>query len=158
MSNFKSQQKPVFDLSWMGKGYSQYRPRDPRSAALGLLDDYSKVKLSTDWLKGKSQIAATLRRERILSDTASTPLNADHWVDIVDNMEKFPEEWKKDGRCITFDGDIFIFHDGRQHPDGRLFRGKSFVLGLSWQDNKQQMVRVFLEGYANHPSAVLASG
>ncbi len=161
MSNFKSQQKPAFNPARMGEGYSYSEARNWRSAALGLLDDYSKVNLSTDWLGGKPQIVGTLRRKRILADTANTPLNADHFVDIVDNKEKFPEEWKKDGRCITFDGDVFTFCDGRHHSDGRLFRGSRFVMGLSWLDGQPLKHCVWLASHeldAKYPSAVLASG
>ena len=69
-------------VAFIGEGWSFAESRNPRSAALELLDDYSKVKFTTDWLEGKSSVDGETRRTRILADTASTPLNADHFFDL----------------------------------------------------------------------------
>ncbi len=143
------QQKPAIDLaSFIGEGWSFAEARNSRSAALGLLDDYSKVKLTTDWLEGKSSVDGETRRMRIIADTASTPLNADHFFDLWNNQEKIPEEWKKVQGVITFDGDVL------RNP-----RSDRYVLSLCWQGGKWSWYCYWLgdRRYANYPSAVLVS-
>lgn len=145
----QSKQKSVFDpVAFIGEGWSFAEARNPRSAALGLLGDYSKVKLSTDWLEGKSSIDGETRRTRITADTASTPLNADHFLDLWNNKEKIPEEWKKVKGVVTFDGDVL-----------RSASGDRFVLCLYWHGGEWRWSCSWLgrEWSANDPSAVLAS-
>jgi hypothetical protein len=63
----QTQTKPVFDpIVFIGEGWSFVEARNPRSAVLGLLNDYSKVKLSTDWLEGQSYVDGETRRTRII--------------------------------------------------------------------------------------------
>ncbi|MEI6810526.1 MAG: hypothetical protein WCK60_00565 [Candidatus Nomurabacteria bacterium] len=139
----------AFDpVAFIGEGWSFAEARNPRSAALGLLDYYSKVKLSTDWLEGKSSVDGETRRTRILVDTASTPLNADHFLDLWNNKEKIPEEWKKVKGVITFDGDVL-----------RDSRGDRYILCLYWSDGRWSWYGHWLgrKWHAAYPSAVLAS-
>jgi hypothetical protein len=137
---------------FIGKGWSYAEARDPRSAALDLPGDYSKVKLSTDWLEGKLSVDDCVngetRRTRILADTASTPLSADHFLDLWNNKEKIPEEWKNADGVITFDGDVL------RGPDGCRY-----VLSLYWDGDEWYWYCDLLDGewYAVSPSAVLAS-
>lgn len=135
-------------LAFIGEGWLFAEARNPRSAALVLLDDYSKVRLSTDWLEGKSSIDGETRRTRILADTASTPLNTDHFLDLWNNKEKIPEEWKKVKGVITFDGDVFRYSGGHR-----------CVLYLYWYVGEWGWSYSWLDGQwdANYPSAVLAS-
>lgn len=135
-------------VAFIGEGWSFAEPRNPRSAVLGLLDDYSKVKLSTDWLEGKSSVDSETRRTRILADTASTSLNTDHFFDLLNNKEKIPEEWKKVKGVITFDGDVLLGPNGDR-----------YVLCLSLGDVKWGWGCYGLDGQwsASRPSAVLAS-
>jgi hypothetical protein len=135
-------------LTFIGEGWLFAEARNPRSAALVLLDDYSKVKLSTDWLEGKSSIDGETRRTRILADTANTPLNADHFLDLWNNKEKIPEEWKKVKGIITFDGDVLRDSDGNR-----------CVLFLCWRDGEWDWSYFWLDNRwsADDPSAVLAS-
>ena len=139
--------KSLFDpATFIGKDWSYVQPRDPRSARLGLLADYSKVKLSIDWLQGQSVLDGETRRKHILADTVYTALNADHFFDLWTNKKKIPESWKKG--FISFDGYVL------QNPNGNRY-----VLYLYWQDggwdwNYGWMSR---EWNANNPSAVLAS-
>ena len=133
---------------FIGEGWSFDEARNPRSAALGLLEDYSKVKLSTSWLEGKSSVDGETRRTRIIADTTSAPLHADHFFDLWNNKEKIPEEWKKVKGVITFDGDVLRYSNGRR-----------CVLCLYWYDGEWYWYYRWLgrEWDANFPSAVLAS-
>lgn len=145
----QSQTKSAFDpAAFIGKGWSFAEARSPRSAALELLDDYSKVKLTTAWLEGQPHVDGETRRTRILADTASTPLNADHFLDLWNNKEKIPEEWKKVKGVITFDGDVL------RGPSGRRY-----VLCLYWQSGRWDWGCRWLDGGwdANDPSAILAN-
>lgn len=141
--------RSAFDpVASIGKGWSFAEACESRSAALGLLDDYSKVKLSTDWLEGTSSVGGETRRTRIIAYTASTPLNADHFLDLWNNKEKIPEEWKKVNYVITFDGDIL------RDPDG-----ERYALCLYWDVGSWHWGRRWLglDWDASYPSAVLAS-
>lgn len=135
-------------VTFIGKGWSYAEPRDSRSAALGLLPDYSKVKLSTDWLNGKSSVGGETRRTHILADTHHTSLNADHFLDLWNNKGKIPEEWKKVKGVITFDGDVL------RNP-----RGYRYVLCLYWDGGGWRWICSWRDGSwdAYFPSAVLAS-
>lgn len=141
------QGKPVFDpVAFLGEGWSFAEARNSRSSPVGLLDNYSIVKLSTDWLKGKSNVAGETRRMRILNDAVSIPLHADHFLDLLNNKRKIPEEWKKVKSMITFDGDVFL----DPHGDRR-------VLCLTWQVGRWDWICVCLnDGWdASRPSTVL---
>jgi hypothetical protein len=135
-------------VAFIGKGWSFAEARNPRSAALELLDDYSKVKLTTSWLEGQPRIDGETRRTRILADTASTPLHADHFLDLWNNKEKIPEDWKKVKGVITFDGDVL-----------RSPRGDRCVLCLCWDGGEWYWdCRWLGSGWdVVNPSAVLAS-
>lgn len=145
----QSQQKSAFDpVYFIGGGWSFAEARNPRSSTLGLLDDYSKVKLSTDWLEGMPRVDGETRRTRIIADRANTPLNTEHFFDLWNNKKKIPKEWKKVEGLITFDGDVLW------HTNG--FR---YVLCLHWNDCKWYWGCVLLgrDWDASNPSAVLAS-
>jgi hypothetical protein len=117
-------EKAVFNpTAFIGKGWAYDEPRDVRSAALGKVD-YRKVKLSADWLRGGGSLGGEERHTRIIADTTAVPLNCDHFLDLWNNKEKIPEEWKKVA-YITFDGDIF------RSPDG-----SRSVLDLYWRGGK----------------------
>lgn len=139
----------VNDAAFFKKGWSYAEPRDQRSATLGLLDDYSKVKLSTDWLQNQPRVEGETRREHILTDTSHVVLNTDHFRDLWNNKEKIPESWKKVAFNITFDGDILL------HP-----RGHRSVLCLYWTDVDNygwcwRCVRLSGEWERGNPAAVL---
>jgi hypothetical protein len=139
----------AFDpVAFLGEDWSFAEDRNPRSAMLGLLDDYSKVKLTTDWLEGKSSVDGETRRTRIPADTASTPLHADHFLDLWNNKQKIPEEWKSVKGVITFDGDIL------RGPSDRRF-----ILYLCWNGGKWHWNYSWLDRDWNayNPSAVFAS-
>jgi hypothetical protein len=145
----QSQQKSVFDpVAFIGEGWSFAEARNPRSAALGLLDDYSKVKLTTDWLEGKLSVGGETRRTRIIADTASTPLNADHFLYLWKNKEKIPEEWKNVKGVITFDGDVLRGPGGHRYVLCLFWRNDWWCWGYSWLD---------FDWSADYPSVVLAS-
>lgn len=135
-------------VAFLGKGWSYAEARDPRSAQLGLLADYSKVKLTTDWLQGKSSIDGETRRTRIIADVDHISLNADHCLDLWNNPKKIPDDWKKVKGVITFDGDVPLSPGGSR-----------CVRCLYWGEGRWDRSRAWLEGgwYAIHPSAVLAS-
>lgn len=145
----QSQTKPNFDpATFIGARWSYDKARDQRSADIGLIDDYSKVKLTTDWLEGALSVDGETRRTRIIADTASTMLHADHFLDLWNNKEKIPEEWKKIKGVITFDGDIL-----------RDSNGNRYVLCLYWHDGEWYWRCRWLvdKWLASNPSAVLAS-
>jgi hypothetical protein len=133
--------------TFIGKGWSYAEARDSRSATLGLLDDYSRVQLSTKWLQDKKSIDGETRRRRILEDQSSTPLNCDHFLNLWNNKKKIPESWKEVG-VITFDGDVL------RDPNG-----SRCVLCLYWSDGQWHWGYYWLDdGWgARRPSAVLAS-
>ena len=139
----------VFDpVSFIGEGWSCDEERNPRSVTLPLLDDYSKVKLSTDWLEDCSSVDSKTRRANILADMNHIPLNIDHFFDLWTNKEKIPKKWKKVKGGITFDGDVLRGSDGR-----------SYFLCLCWRGGLWRWdCRWFGHGCsAFFPSAVLAS-
>ncbi len=143
------QQKSAFSpVAFIGKGWSFAEARNPRSAALGLFDDYSKVKLSKDWLEGERHVDGETRRTRILADTTHTPLNADHFFDLWNNKEKIPEDWKKVEGVITFDGDVLRNPCGRRCVLYLCWSGGQWVLDCDWLGDGW---------FANYLSAVLAS-
>lgn len=146
----KSERKPEFDsvAFFVKKGLSFAEARNPRSAALGLLDDYSKVKLSTDWLEGQPHVDGETRRTRIFADTASTPLNTDHFLDLWNNKDKIPEEWKKVKGVITFDGDVLLSPNSDRYVLFLYWDGGEWCWNCSWLGS---------EWNASPPSAVLAS-
>lgn len=149
MSNAVLEQKPIFDpVAFIGEGWSFAEARNPRSAALELLNNYSKVKLTMDWLEGKSRVDGETRRMRILAETASTPLNTDHFLDLWNNKEKIPEEWKKIKGVITFDGDVLRNPRGYRYVLYLYWRGGRWNWGYDWLGNGW---------YAHNPSVVLAS-
>ncbi len=111
--------------TFMDKGWSYEGERDARSAAIGLLDNYSKVKFSTSWLKGGVRVSGKVRRCRILEDRFFVPLNCDHFFDLWNNKEKIPEEWKTVKGMITFDGDVL-----------RDSVGGHFVMCLKWNSGE----------------------
>lgn len=138
----------LFDLAvFSGKGWSYAEVRDPRSAMLALLTDYSSVKLSMDWLHHLSVDGET-RRTRILANTSHVPLNADHFFDLWINKEKIPEAWKGFTGFITFDGDILLDPDGDR-----------CVLCLGWLEGKWWWNYYWLVSDWNMdtPSAVLVN-
>jgi hypothetical protein len=145
----QSKQKPTFDpAAFIDKGWSFAEARNPRSATLGLLDDYSKVTLSTDWLKGRASINGKFRHKRILANIVCAPLNTDHLLDLWNNKEKIPEVWKKVGGVITFDGDILLGPSGGRcvlclFRDGSHWRWFCELIDTDWD--------------VDSPSAVLAS-
>ncbi len=119
----QSSTKPVFDpATFVGEGWSYAEPRNKRSFILDLLEDYSKVNLSTDWLQGRQTIDGETRRKHILANDKHIPLNAEHFLDLWNNKEKIPEEWKKVMGVITFDGDVL-----------RCVGGGRCVLCMFWQ-------------------------
>src|SRR3989338_9792133 len=117
--------RPTFSLTtFIGKDWSYDEARDSRSAALGTLDDYSRVTLSSDWLQGSKRVDGETRRRPILKDQSFTSLNCDHFFDLWNNKEKIPESWKNVG-VITFDGDVL------RDPNG-----SRYVLCLCWGGGK----------------------
>ncbi len=135
--------------TFIGKGWSYYEARDPRSASLVLIDDYSQVKMSTNWLAGKTSVDGETRRRRILEDQSSIPLNCDHFLYLWNNKKKIPKSWEKVG-AVTFDGDVL------RHSDGPSRR---YVLYLYWIDGRWFWSASWLDnGWDDYsPSAVLAS-
>ena len=141
--------KSLFDpATFIGKDWSYVQPRDPRSARLGLLADYSKVKLSIDWLQGELILDGETRRERILADATHTALNADHFLDLWTNKGKIPESWKKVKGIITFDGDVLQYSDGDHAVIYLCWRSGKWAWGCGWLGR---------EWSADDPSVVLAS-
>ena len=140
----------MFDpATFIGKDWSYAEARDMRSARLGLLLDYSKVKLSIDWLQGESILDGETRRKRILAYVTHTALNADHFLDLWTNKGKIPESWKKVKGIITFVGDVL--QDSTS--------GYRSVIYLYWHSGEWKWDYEWLgrEGNAVLPSAVLAS-
>ena len=135
-------------VAFIGVDWSYAEARNPRSAALGLLDDYSKVKLSTEWLEGQSHVYGETHRTRIIADVDHISLNADHFFDLWNNKEKIPEEWKKASGVITFDGDVLLSPNGSR-----------CVLCLYWYgDGWRWYYDGLLYGwFAYNPSAVVES-
>ena len=133
--------------TFIGKSWSFAGKRDSCSAAIGLLDDYSRAKLSTEWLSGQEFIDGEIRRRMILEDPSSSSLNCDHFLDLWNNKEKIPEEWKVVG-LITFDGDVLWRSDGRR-----------YVLYLCWNDGEWRWDYSWLDSKfdAYSPSAVIVS-
>ena len=140
--------KPTFDpATFIGAGWSYAEPRDQKSSTLALLGDYSKVKLSTDWLEGELGVYGEIRHSRILKDSSSVPLNCDHFFDLWNNKEKIPEEWKKVSGYITFNGDTL------RNPKPNAFR---VVLSLCWRDDTWTWVGHVLDSkwFERSPAAV----
>jgi hypothetical protein len=119
--------------TFIGKGWSYAEPRDPRSATLGQID-YRKVKLSTDWLQADQVVNGEERRRRILDDTSAVTLNCDHFLDLWENKEKIPEEWKKVS-YITFDGDALLHSDGYRNVLCLCWYGDSWDWDYDWLDD-----------------------
>jgi hypothetical protein len=142
--------KPVFDpVTFFGKlGWGFVGIRDQRSATVGLIEDYGKVKLSTDYLQGETWVDAKTRRLRILEDKSSISLNFDHFLDFWNNKEKIPDSWKE-AYVVTFDGDILEKS------------GLCYSLGLHWADYDRQWhwsTRLFNQkSDASCPAAVVES-
>jgi hypothetical protein len=122
--------------TFIGKDWSYDAARDPRSAALGLLDDYNKVALSTKWLEGQKSVSGEVRRRRILADTSSIPLHCDHFLDLWNNQEKIPESWKTVG-VITFDGDVLRGPDGDRCVLYLCWLGGEWDWRYGWLDGDQ---------------------
>lgn len=135
-------------VAFIGEGWSFAEARDPRSAQLGLLADYSKVKLATGWLQGRSGVDGETRRTRIIADVDHISLNADHFFDLWNNKEKIPEEWKNVVGVVTFDGDVLLSPSGRR-----------YVLCLCWDgDGWRWHCDRLVHGWNAHdPSSVVAS-
>lgn len=134
-------------VGFIGMGWSYDDGRDQRSALFSYIDDYNKVKLSTDWLAGKASANGEVRRKSILVDTSSTPLNCDHFLDLWTNKEKIPESWKNVG-LITFDGDVLRGPDGSRNVLYLCWRAKGWDWHYRWLGHN------FL---ASNPSAGVAS-
>jgi len=125
LQKFMEQSVQFSPSKFIVEGYSYDEPRNPRSATLGLLADYSKVVLLTDWLQDQTVVNGETRRTRILDDAAHTALNADHFLDLWNNKEKIPESWKEVKGTITFDGDVL------RNPNG-----DRCVLYLCWNGSE----------------------